>query len=113
MDWAWLGVRETWFESNVIPSNLGEGIWNNHGVRFWSCETMVNRSKLPGNYGASLLLPREQHLLSLVLWDLVLGLQFGEGIHHPVDEDLVLSLHNSVGLLPLHDRTRHQSRDCA
>ena len=64
---------------------------------------MVNRGKLPGNNGASLLLPREQPLLSLVLRDLVLGLQLGEGLHHPVDEGLVLSLHNSVGLLPLHN----------
>ena len=59
---------------------------------------MVNRGKLPGNYGASPLLPREQPLLSLVLWDLVFGLQLGQSIDHPGDEALVLVLLYSVGL---------------
>ena len=66
MDWAWLGVRETWFESNVIPANLGEGIWNNHGVRFWSCETMLNIGKLLRDYRVRPLLPREQPLCNSV-----------------------------------------------
>ena len=47
MDWALLRVWKSRFESDFVPSNLGEGIWNNHGVRFLSCETMVNRGKLP------------------------------------------------------------------
>ena len=74
---------------------------------------MVDRDELLRDYRVSSLLPREQPLLSLVLRDLVLGLQLGEGLRHPVDKGLVLSLHHSVGLLLLHVRDRHQSRDCA
>ena len=82
---------------------MGEGIWNSHSLWFRGCEDMVDRGELLGDYGVSPLLPREQPLLPLVLRDLVLGLQLGKGLHHPVDKGLILSLRHSVGLLSLQD----------
>ena len=75
------------------------------------CENIEDRGKLFGNYGASPLLPCEQSFLPLVLRGLVLRLQLGESLNHPVDEGPVFALLHSVGLLPI-PSDRHQSWDC-
>ena len=73
---------------------------------------MVDRGELLRDYRVSPLLPREEPLLPLVLRDQVLSLQLGERLRHPIDEGLVFSLHDSVGLLLLPFRARHQTRGC-
>ena len=103
MDRALLWVWKSWFKANVIPPDIREGIWNSHGVRFSSCENMVDGTKLFWDNRARLLLPRKKSLLSLVLGSLVLGLQLGESLHHPRDESLVLAFHLGLGIPLLHN----------
>ena len=50
MDRTLLWVWKSWFKSNVIPPDMGEGIWNSQGVSFWIYENMVDRIKLFGNW---------------------------------------------------------------
>ena len=92
MDWTWHWIRESRFKSNIIPPDLGEGIWNRYRVRFTGCKNIVDRSKLFRNDGAGLLLPHEQPLLPLVIWSLELRLQLAQSLDHPGDEGLVLAL---------------------
>ena len=102
---------ESRFESDVIPSDMGEGLWNRNNLGFRGCESMIDGSKLLGNNRTGLLSPGEQPLLPLVFGSLVLELELGQGLHHTSYEGLVLHHSVSLDLPPLRGCERHQSWD--